>query len=134
VLSCAALAGRGGLAGALRATLGTAHVGHSKRRDGATVESPANFQALATLELGQRPYRARAEPAVWMKVQRSLEKIRSLNSRKNSESSEESSRQDRPGTRSLSSPRGTRAGRCVMTEAREDELPPPAPACRAHEH
>src|SRR5262249_2322584 len=32
--------------------------------DGATIESSADFQALAALERSQRPYRARAEPAV----------------------------------------------------------------------
>src|SRR5262249_34321994 len=58
------LAGRGRLAGALSTTLRTARVRHSERRDGPTVESSADFQALATLELGQRPCRARAEPAV----------------------------------------------------------------------
>lgn len=64
VLRCATLAGRGRLAGALSTALRTAHVRHSERGGGAAVESSADFQALATLERGQRPYRARAEPAV----------------------------------------------------------------------
>src|SRR5215469_11892483 len=62
--TCTTLAGRGRLAGALSTTLRTAHVRHAERRDGAAVESSAGLQAAATLERGQRPYRARAEPAV----------------------------------------------------------------------
>src|SRR6516225_8878881 len=62
--TCTTLAGRGRLAGALSATPRTAHVRHAERGDGLAVESSADFQALATLERGQRPYRARAEPAV----------------------------------------------------------------------
>src|SRR5262249_25161466 len=45
-------------------TLRTTRVRHSERRGGPTVESSADFQALATLELSQRPCRARPEPAV----------------------------------------------------------------------